>query len=42
MKKNESDIDYNARVRNTLMRIAKMHEVSSKKKDQLVLVSVAF
>ncbi|RCN25738.1 hypothetical protein ANCCAN_28547 [Ancylostoma caninum] len=30
--------DYNTRIKNTLMRIAKLHEVSSVKKDQIVLI----
>ncbi|KAE9414069.1 hypothetical protein Angca_002845, partial [Angiostrongylus cantonensis] len=34
----ETVADYNGRLRNTLLRIAKMHEVSAEKKDHIVLV----
>ncbi|KIH67426.1 phosphoglycerate mutase family protein [Ancylostoma duodenale] len=37
-KTRETVADYNTRTKNTLMRIAKLHEVSPVKKDQIVLI----
>ncbi|KAK6010856.1 hypothetical protein OSTOST_24077, partial [Ostertagia ostertagi] len=34
--KNETNDDYNTRVRHSLIRISKIHEISSSKKDQLI------
>ncbi|KAK6025158.1 hypothetical protein OSTOST_08952 [Ostertagia ostertagi] len=36
--KNETNDDYNTRVRHSLIRISKIHEISSSKKDQLILI----
>ncbi|KAK6052597.1 hypothetical protein COOONC_09898 [Cooperia oncophora] len=36
--RNETNEDFNTRVRHSLVRISKLHEISSQKRDQLVLI----